>query len=180
MSRFSLPVLAVLVGTTVMIAGAVDPLEGSLLMAAGALLNAAGVKWGGRPDPGRLRTMALAVTLAAVAALGYLLLRHHAMMLLLPLGLVLLGAVLLEWGLRRGAPAEKTCVYGSTGLIVFGVAALWVLSAFGGFGEGALSWWWALLCLPFPLGWLRHLYSVGRWVGEGGGRLFPEPEPRAD
>jgi hypothetical protein len=167
MTRISFPQLAVLMGPVALLAGAVDPLEGSLIIVAGALLDVAGVRLGGRPEPGRVRTLALAVVLAALAGLGFLLFRHHATVLLIPLGLVLLGAGMLEWGLRRGAPADKTCVYGSTGLIVFGVAALWVLSAFGGFGEGALSWWWALLCLPYPLGWLRHLYSVGRWIGEG-------------
>lgn len=169
MARFSFPQLAVLIGPVAMLAGAVDPLEGSLIIVAGALLDVVGVKLGGRPEPGRVRTLALAVVLATVAGLGYLTMRHHAAMLLIPLGLVLLGAVMLEWGLRRGAPADTTCVYGSTGLIVFGVAAMWILSAFGGFGEGALSWWWALLCLPYPLGFLRHLYSVGRWIGEGEG-----------
>jgi len=40
-------------------------------------------------------------------------------------------------------------------LIVFGVFFLFFFSSLGGFGDGAvLSWWWALLILPYPLGWL--------------------------
>ena len=39
-------------------------------------------------------------------------------------------------------------------LIAIGVFFLFYLSSFGGFGEGALSWWWGLLVLSYPIGWL--------------------------
>lgn len=43
-------------------------------------------------------------------------------------------------------------------LILFGVAALWILSAFGGFGgESDLAYGWAVLILPYPVGWLMLL-----------------------
>lgn len=43
-------------------------------------------------------------------------------------------------------------------LILFGVAALWILSAFGGFGgENDLAYGWAVLILPYPVGWLMLL-----------------------
>ena len=32
-----------------------------------------------------------------------------------------------------------------------GVFFLFFLSSFGGFGEGALSWWWSILVSPYPL-----------------------------
>jgi len=43
-------------------------------------------------------------------------------------------------------------------LILIGVLALWILSAFGGFGgESDLPYGWALLILPYPAGWLMLL-----------------------
>jgi hypothetical protein len=40
-------------------------------------------------------------------------------------------------------------------LIVVGVFSLFYLSSLGGFGGGStLSWWWGLLILPYPIGWL--------------------------
>ncbi len=158
--------LPVYAGPVLMVLGAIDPLEGSILIAAGALLGALGVWLGGRPH---LRPLGWAVAVIGLLALilagkGVL---AREWMLLIPVGLVLLSLLMLAWGLRRAAPAEPLCVYLSALFTVVGVAALWVLSSFGGFGHGALSWWWALLVLPFPVGWLRHLYSIGRWIGEG-------------
>jgi hypothetical protein len=46
-------------------------------------------------------------------------------------------------------------------LIIFGVFFLFFFSSLGGFGDGAvLSWWWALLILPYPLGWLLAVVLV--------------------
>jgi MFS family permease len=42
-------------------------------------------------------------------------------------------------------------------LIVVGVFFLLFFSSFGGFGKGALSWWWGILVLPYPLGWLASI-----------------------
>jgi MFS family permease len=42
-------------------------------------------------------------------------------------------------------------------LIVVGVFSLFFFSSFGGFGKGALSWWWAILVLPYPVGWLASI-----------------------
>jgi hypothetical protein len=40
-------------------------------------------------------------------------------------------------------------------LIVFGVCFMFYLSSLGGFGgTSKLSWWWGLLILPYPIGWL--------------------------
>jgi hypothetical protein len=164
--------ILVIAGPLLMVLGAVDPLEGSIAIGVGAVLGSLGVRLGGRPDK-RILLWGLTV----IGVLSLLLLFRAATarqpMLLIPFGLVALSLLMLWWGLRRGAPADRTCVYGSTGLICFGVAAMWVLSAYGGFGEGALSWWWALLVLPFPVGWLRHLFSIGRWIGEGADAATP-------
>jgi hypothetical protein len=42
-------------------------------------------------------------------------------------------------------------------LIVVGVFFLFFFSSFGGFGKGALSWWWGILVLPYPVGWLASI-----------------------
>jgi hypothetical protein len=39
-------------------------------------------------------------------------------------------------------------------MMAVGVFFLFYLSSFGGLGEGALSWWFGLLMLPYPLAWL--------------------------
>jgi hypothetical protein len=56
-----------------------------------------------------------------------------------------------------------------SGLIAFGIAFMIFFSSFGGFGKGALSWWWAILVLPYPLGWIG---SVGLLIA----RAFNKPK----
>lgn len=158
--------LLVIAGALLMLLGAVDPLEGSVPIAAGAVLGALGVKLGGNA-PRRVVRWGLAVIGVLSLALPVVALLKGQAMMLIPFGLVVLSILMLEWGMRRGAPAQPGCVYVSALLTVVGVAALWIMSSMGGFGEGALSWWWALLVLPYPVGWLRNLYSLGRWVGAG-------------
>ena len=51
-------------------------------------------------------------------------------------------------------------------LIAIGVAALWGLSAVGGFGgKSGLSMWWGLLLLPYLIGWPLAIAGPGnpRW-----------------
>jgi hypothetical protein len=46
----------------------------------------------------------------------------------------------------------------STIMIVIGVAFLFYLSSLGGFGgNSSRSWWWGILILPYPLGWLTTI-----------------------
>jgi len=52
-------------------------------------------------------------------------------------------------------------------LLIAGVAALWGLSALGGFGgTSELSNWWGLLILPYPIGWFMGIWAPDspRWV----------------
>ena len=43
-------------------------------------------------------------------------------------------------------------------LIIIGVFFLFYLSSLGGFGgSSTLSWWYGLLILPYPIGWLSVL-----------------------
>ena len=99
------------VGTAALVLGAVDPLEGSLVVVAGA-------------------------GAAMVAAhLGHLRARRR-----------------LDWG---------------AGLATVGVAALWGMSAVGGIGPSTgRSYWWLLLMLPYPVGWLLSLSGAVRSLRE--------------
>lgn len=107
--RWSHRLLAI--GTAALVLGVLDPLEGSLVIVAGA-----GV--------------------AMVAAhLGHLRTRRR-----------------LDVG---------------TTLEVLGVAALWGLSAAGGIGPSTgRSYWWTLLLLPYPVGWLLSLSGAVRSLRE--------------
>ncbi len=42
----------------------------------------------------------------------------------------------------------------ATLLVLFGVIALFVVSSFGGLGKDALSPWWGLVLIPYPVGWI--------------------------
>lgn len=116
--------ILVTVGFVAMLVGAIDPLEGSLLIVPGS-------------------------------------------------GLVALGAFLgngrtLAWIYRLWVFA----------LISFGVAALWLLSMAGGFGEpSGLSIGWAALVLPYLVGWVMGILGTDSprwvlWLGLGMGFWF--------
>lgn len=46
-------------------------------------------------------------------------------------------------------------------LIVIGVFFLFYLSSLGGFGgKSTLSWWWGMLILPYPIGWLIAIILI--------------------
>ncbi len=60
---------------------------------------------------------------------------------------------------------RKTFLWGFI-LIFIGVAFMFYLSSLGGFGgESTLSWWWAALIIPYPVGWLITLITlIVRWT----------------
>jgi len=94
--------ILVIVGLVAMLIGAIDPLEGSLVILPGS-------------------------------------------------GMVALGAFLA--GSRYRMLLFRACI-----LMAFGVAALFVISAFGGMGgRSGHSMWWGLFILPYPVGWLMGL-----------------------
>jgi hypothetical protein len=100
------------IGAAALVLGALDPLEGSVV-----IVVAAGI-------------------LMVAAHLGHLQIRRW-----------------VDWG---GA------------LAALGVAVLWGLSAAGGFGgSSGRSYWWALLLVPYPLGWLLSLSGAIRGLREG-------------
>ena len=98
-----------IVGVTALIIGAVDPLEGSVVILAGSLL----------------------ITLAS-----YLRNDRHR-----------------RW-FGTGAM-----------LITIGVGFMFYFSWLGGFGgDSKLSWWWGLLILPYPVGWVMDIVVLIRRI----------------
>lgn len=98
--------ILVIVGLLAMVTGAIDPLEGSLVILPGTALVTLGA-WLGNS-------------------------RHRR---------------LLVWALA---------------LVALGVGAMWGLSACGGVGgSSGHAWWWVLVLLPYPAGWILGL--VGAW-----------------
>lgn len=74
---------------------------------------------------------------------------------------ILPGAGLSALGGRLGNNRYRHTMYWAFGLTVWGVAALWWLSALGGFGgDSDRSVWWGFAALPFPVGWVMALVSA--------------------
>ena len=77
--------------------------------------------------------------------------------------IILAGSALVTLGTWLGHQQKGLCVYRTWlfGMIVFGVIALFGLSAVGGFGgKTGRSMWWALLLLPYPIGWLLSIANL--------------------
>lgn len=103
--------LLVGVGLVLMLLGAIDPLEGSVVILGGSALAAIGA-FVSRTHRFRLQLTALALT-------------------------------------------------------AVGVAALFGLSAVGGVGgHTGRSFWWLLVCVPYPVGWLMGLVGAVRKLRE--------------
>jgi hypothetical protein len=80
---------------------------------------------------------------------------------------ILLGSALVA----AGAFISRTHRYGvqllALALIAAGVAGLFGLSALGGVGGGTgRSYWWLLLCVPYPVGWVLGLIGAVRKLRE--------------
>jgi uncharacterized membrane protein len=83
---------------------------------------------------------------------------------------VVVGGILVAMGARLRASRYRQHLYWCVAMMALGVGALWGLSAIGGFGgTSGRSYFWGLLILPYPIGWLAGLI--------GGIRAFGEPRP---
>ena len=80
--------------------------------------------------------------------------------------LIFPGSVLLAFGAWLSGMPRRWLAYMAFILMAVSFAALLLLSALGGFGGSApllRSNWWALLLLPYPIGWM---------MGVAGGALM--------
>jgi hypothetical protein len=74
---------------------------------------------------------------------------------------ILPGTALVALGARLGRSRHKVLLRWSIVLVAVGVGALWGLSALGGFGPpSGRSYWWALVLLPYPVGWIMGLVGA--------------------
>jgi hypothetical protein len=92
---------------------------------------------------------------------------------------ILPATALVALGALGGEGRRGTLIYWSLALVVVGVGALWGLSALGGFGGSTgRSWWWGVVLLPYPVGWLLGLFAATLWLRESfkGG---PQPAPQS-
>ena len=76
---------------------------------------------------------------------------------------ILAGSALVALGTFLGQLGRQLLLYWILifALIVFGVGAMFVLSAFGGIGgTSGHSMWWGVLVLPYPVGWIMGIVSL--------------------
>jgi hypothetical protein len=75
--------------------------------------------------------------------------------------LILAGSVLLALSTYLTHDRHLKIFMLSAIMIVFGVVFLFYLSSKGGFGGNSkLSWWWGILIVPYPLGWLLSIVTL--------------------
>jgi uncharacterized membrane protein YbhN (UPF0104 family) len=69
--------------------------------------------------------------------------------------LIMIGSALLALSAYITSDKHSKIFTVSLVMILIGVAFMFYFSSLGGFGgTSTLSWWWGLLILPFPIGWL--------------------------
>jgi hypothetical protein len=80
---------------------------------------------------------------------------------------ILPAIVLATVGAALGGKRHRITLYWALSLVTVGVAALWGISALGGFGgHTGRSMWWALILLPYPIGWILGLVGAVRSLRE--------------
>jgi len=46
-------------------------------------------------------------------------------------------------------------------MMIIGIVCMFYFSSLGGFGgKSTLSWWWAILLIPYPVGWLITITTL--------------------
>jgi hypothetical protein len=75
--------------------------------------------------------------------------------------IILPGTCLVALGAFFSKSRHRLLLYKGFILVVIGVAAMFVLSQFGGIGgDTGRSMWWGLLILPYPVGWVMSLVGA--------------------
>jgi len=85
---------------------------------------------------------------------------------------VILGGVgLAALGARLGHSRQVRLLSWALVLVAAGVGAMFALSAGGGIGGSTgRSLWWAVLMVPYPIGWILGLVGAFRAIRERAGR----------
>lgn len=74
---------------------------------------------------------------------------------------ILPGSALVALGGYFGGDRRRRRLLWAFGLVAAGVGLLFAMSALGGIGgDTGRSLWWALLFLPYPVGWIMGLVGA--------------------
>ena len=85
--------------------------------------------------------------------------------------IILPGAGIVTLEAFVGGSRHRKLLARSFLLVAAGVAAMLLLSAFGGIGgRTGHSLWWGLLVLPYPVGWMMTVIGAIRRVAESSER----------
>jgi hypothetical protein len=69
--------------------------------------------------------------------------------------LILPGAAMTAVGASVGASRHRKLLAWASGLVFAGVALMFGMSSMGGIGgDTGWSMWWALVLIPYPVGWV--------------------------
>ena len=80
---------------------------------------------------------------------------------------IAVGSVQVALGTPRGESRVGGRVWLAGLMIIVGVAALWIMSDFGGVGGSTgRSMWWLLVVAPYPVGWILGLIGAGQRMRE--------------
>ena len=74
---------------------------------------------------------------------------------------ILPGSAMVALGAFLGRSRHRRLLLWAFILLAVGVGALWAMSALGGLGgKTGRSMWWALVLLPYPIGWIMGLVGA--------------------
>lgn len=80
---------------------------------------------------------------------------------------IVIGAALALTGACHEKSSQRKTLAWALGLVAFGVAVMFGVSAVGGFGGSTgRSMWWALTILPYPVGWVLGLIGAVKALRE--------------
>ncbi len=81
---------------------------------------------------------------------------------------ILPGTAMVALGAWLGKSRHRELLCWAFALVAVGVTALLAVSAFGGFGgRNSLSYWWGILILPYPIGWVLGIIGAIKKLREG-------------
>ena len=81
---------------------------------------------------------------------------------------ILAGVGVAALGARLGGSRHRRLLYWAFGLTAVGVGAMFGLSVIGGIGGNTgRSIWWALVILPYPVGWVLGIVGALKRFREG-------------
>jgi hypothetical protein len=80
---------------------------------------------------------------------------------------ILAGSALVLIGALLGRSRHRKLISWAFALVAIGVGLMWGMSAIGGIGGSTgRSMWWALVLLPYPVGWVMGFVGVIRALRE--------------